>query len=189
MIFFVLRASISKLTFGSDLYAGSLGLLSIVIFLGVISGMQSAFLRGMRRVGDIARVSVLGIAIGSLLGLPVIYFYKQTGVAPYLLVVAGVTLLIGWWYVRRIQLPKVSVSWRETYVEARGMMGLGVAFMLSGLVTLATTYLVKVLITRQMGLDTAGLYEASSALANVYVGIHSGSHGNRFFSASDRCIP
>ena len=181
VVFFVFRTPISKLTFGSDAYAGPLGLLSIVILLGVISGMQSAFLRGMRRVGDIARVSVLGIALGSLFGLPVIYFLKQEGVAPYLLVVAGVTLFVSWWYVRKIQLPNVAVSWRKTCLEARGMMGLGVAFMLSSLVSLATTYLVKVLITRQMGLGAVGLYEASSALANVYVGFILGAMGTDFF--------
>jgi antigen flippase len=181
LLFFILRVPISRLTFGTDIYARALGLLSIIVFLTVVSGMQSAFLRGMRRVGDIARVSVLGVALGTLLGLPAIYLYKQSGVASYLLIFAGATLFVSWWYVRRIKLPKVSVSWHETYVEARGMMGLGVAFMLSGLVTLAATYLVKVLVTRQMGLNVAGLYEASSALANVYVGFILGAMGTDFF--------
>lgn len=181
LAFFLLRMPISILTFGSAAYSNELGLLSIVICLTVVSGMQSAFLRGMRRVGDIARVSVLGIALGTLIGLPVVYVYRQSGVAPYLLIVAGVTLLVSWRYVRRLRLPGVVVSWRETFVEARRMMGLGVAFMLSGLVTLAAMYLVKVLVARQMGLEVAGMYEASSALANVYVGFILGAMGTDFF--------
>lgn len=180
-VFFLLRVPISRLTFGSDAYAGTLGLLSIIVCLTVISGMQSAFLRGMRRVGDIARVNVLGVVTGTLLGLPLIYLYKEAGIAPYLLVVAGATLFISWRYVRRLRVPRVHVSWDETYAEARGMMGLGAAFMLSGLVTLAVTYLIKVLVARQMGLGVAGLYEASSALANVYVGFILGAMGTDFF--------
>lgn len=179
--FFLLRVPISNLTFGSDIYSSELGVLSIIVFMMVISGMQAAFLRGMRRIEDVARVNIFGIVIGTLIGLPAIYFYKQAGVVAYLVTISITAFFIAWWYVQRLRIPKVNTTWRETYIEARGMMGLGVAFMLSGLVTLTVTYLVKALMTRWMGLDAAGLYEASSALANVYVGFILGAMGTDFF--------
>lgn len=179
--FFLLRGPISEMTFGDDKYSNELGALSIVVFLMVISGMQTAFLRGMRRIEDIARVNVFGIVIGTLIGLPVIYFYKQAGIVAYLIAISITAFVIAWRYVHKLGIARVNITLRETYIEARGMMGLGVTFMLSNLVTLAVMYLVKVLVTRRLGLEIAGLYEASSALANVYVGFILGAMGSDFF--------
>ena len=42
-------------------------------------------------------------------------------------------------------------------------------------------YLIKILVTRQLGIHATGLYEAASALANVYIGFILGAMGADFF--------
>jgi PST family polysaccharide transporter len=181
LLFFALRRSIAQMTFGNEDQATALGLLAIALALTVISGAQSTLIRGMRRVGDLARVSVIGIAVGTILGIPLLYFWGIQGVAPYLILSALTTILVSWWYARKISIAAVPVTWQDISGEARDLLSLGVVFMITGLTTVAATYLVKVVVTRQLGLASAGLYEAASALSSVYVGFILGAMGADFF--------
>jgi PST family polysaccharide transporter len=181
LVFFALRYPIARLTFGNDQYAEPMGWLAVALFGIVYSTAQSTLIRGVRRIGDLARVSVFGIALGTLVGLPVLYIWRMDGIAPYLVISAGMTVFISWWYARRIQLVKVTVTWAQVAADVREMLSMGFVFMLSGLATLAVTYLVKVMILRSLGLDAAGLYEAASAVSNVYVGFVLGAMGADYF--------
>ena len=174
---FLLRRPIAQITFGNQDYVPALGLLALVPLFLVVSASQSGLIRAFRWIGDLARVSMLGIGAGTLLGLPLLFLWGEAGIAPYLVVIAGSTLLISWWYARRIAVAPVSLPWSQVLRDSRQMVSLGFVFMVSGFASLASTYLVKVLITRQIGLDAAGLFEASSALANIYVGFILGAMG------------
>lgn len=181
VLFFVLRYPIAQITFGNTQYAEPLGLLAVALFGMVYASTQSALIRGMQRIGDLARVSVFGIALGTLLGLPVLFVWRMDGIAPYLVISAVFTLIVAWWYARRIQLVRVTVTWRQASADMREMLSMGFVFMLSGLSTLSAAYLVKVMILRSLGLDAAGLYEAASMVSNVYVGFVLGAMGADYF--------
>ncbi|MBN2503235.1 MAG: oligosaccharide flippase family protein [Anaerolineales bacterium] len=182
LLFWALRQPIARLTFGDDARAGALGWLSIALLLLTVSAAQSAYIRGMQRVGDLARVSVLGIAIGTLAGIPLLYFFGEQGIVPYLVFSALTTLAVSWWYSRKIPLAKARVAWRDVFSgDGRALLSLGVVFMVTGLTTMAATYLVKVVVTRQLGLESAGLYEAASQLSNVYIGFILAAMGADFF--------
>lgn len=181
LVFLSLRTQISHVTFGSADYATAIGVLSLVPLMMVLSGAQSALIRGMRRIGDLARATVIGGALGTLVSVPVLYLMGSAGIVPYLIAIAGATLLASWWYARKIRLVKVRLGWREVIAEARPLLRLGSAFMVSGLVTMATLYLLRVLVARQLGMVAAGLYEATMALSNVYVGFILAAMGADFY--------
>ncbi len=181
VLFYALRYPIAQITFNDTQYAEAIGLLSVALFSIVYATAQSALIRGMQRIGDLAKVSVFGIALGTLVGLPVLYIWRMDGVAPYLIISAALTVLIAWWYARRIQLARVVITWAQVGKDVREMLSMGLVFMLSGLGTLAATYLVKVMILRNLGLDAAGLYEAASMVSNVYVGFVLGAMGADYF--------
>jgi enterobacterial common antigen flippase len=178
---FVLREWISQITFDSLDYGSSIGWLSIAVFFTVVSSSQTALIRGARRIGDLARVSVLGIAIGTLIGIPMIYWWGIKGVVFYILGVAGTTILVSWWYARKVQVSRLAVSWQDTFRASRGLLKLGLSFMSAGFSTLAAAYLIKIFVTRQLGVDATGLSEAASSLSNVYVGFILGAMGADFF--------
>lgn len=181
LMVFALRGWISQVTFGGLEYSASVGWLALAVFFMVVSSSQMALLRGVRRIGDLARVSVLGTAIGTLLGIPTIAWWGTQGVVFYVLGVAGTTILISWWYARRIPINAAPLSWAETRRLSLGMLRLGLAFVGAGVLTTTSLYLVKVLVTRQLGVQATGLYEAASALANVYIGFILGAMGADFF--------
>lgn len=181
LVVFSLRDWISRVTFGTLEYSSSVGWLSLAVFFMVVSISQMTLIRGMRRIGDLARVSVLGVAIGTLLGIPIMVWWGTQGVVFYMLGVAGTTTLVSWWYARRLQVDPAPLSWNEAWRVGRGLLKLGLAFMGAGLFTTTAVYLVKVFVTRQLGVHATGLYEAASALANVYIGFILGAMGADFF--------
>jgi enterobacterial common antigen flippase len=93
---------------------------------------------------------VLGVGVGTVLGLPLVYLWGEAGVAPYLVVIAGTTLLVSWWYAHKIPVAAVSLSWVQSICATAGRC-LRWAFAyygFAGFATLASTYLVKVVIVR-----------------------------------------
>jgi len=180
-LLFLLRGEVSILTFGTDEFSPAIGWLALVPVIGAVAGGQSALLRGVRRMGDLARVTVLGGALGTLAGLPILVLGRGEGIAPYLLTVAASALAASWWYARKVEVLKTTLTVLATLREAREMVMLGGILMLAGLGTIGTGYLVKVLITRILGLPVSGLFEASSQLSNVYVGFILAAMGADFF--------
>lgn len=181
LLFFILRKPIARMTFGNEQYANALGWLAVALLFVTVSSAQSTFIRGMSRIADLARVSVLGIAIGTLVGIPLLYFFGKQGIAPYLIFSALTTITVSWWYARKIPLLHVPVTLGDFSKEGRALLSLGAIFMMTSMTTMGATYLVKVLVTRLLGLESAGLFEAASAVANVYVGFILGAMGADFF--------
>ena len=61
------------------------------------------------------------------------------------------------------------MNWGETWTIAKGLLGLGLAFMLSGLFGAASVYLNRVIISDGLGVEAAGIYMAAWTLAGYYV--------------------
>ena len=74
VVLFLLRRPISQITFGNDQQAWAIGLLSVALFLSVISIAQATLLRGMSHIGDLARINIYGVIIGTLVGIPIFIF-------------------------------------------------------------------------------------------------------------------
>ena len=64
VLLLALSRQMSELTFGSTQYAIPVSLLSLAVFFRLISNGQSALLQGMRCISDLARMNVLGAALG-----------------------------------------------------------------------------------------------------------------------------
>jgi len=168
-ILFLFRKNVCQLTFGHTGYSDSLALLSLVVLLNAVSGGQTALIQGMRRVTDLAKVTICGAIGGAIVSFPFLYFWKDRGVAPLIVAVAGMTIFSSWWRARKIQVARIRICLPEFLTEAKGLLRLGIVFMSTGVITVGVIYLVRVLITRELGLRATGLYEASYTLSNVYV--------------------
>ena len=173
--------AIGRLTFGDDNHASSVALLSLAVLFGTVSAGQSALVQGMRRVGDLARLSVLGAFFGTVLSIPIVYFLRENGVALFLVVVAGMGIVTSWWYARKIKIEPIELPWSELGGHAAELLKLGFAFMAGGMMTMGTNYLIRVLIVRKLGVDDAGYYQAAWALSGLYVGFILNAMGADFY--------
>ena len=172
---------LSQLTFGSTEYTWPIALLSVTLFLGAVSGGQVALVQGMRRITDLAILSVLGGLLGTVISIPMIFMWGKEGIVPFLITVSVMTILTSWWYARKIPVAHIIIGWRETLREVKGLLSLGLVFMATGLMSAAVMYLIRVLVVQQIGMDSAGLYQAASALSSLYIGVILGAMGMDFY--------
>lgn len=162
---------VGLLTFGGPDHALDLALLTFAIFLGAISGGQLALIQGMRRIGDLAKISIFGALWGTLFSIPVVYLLGEKGVSSFLLIATAMTLLTSWWYSRKLDTPKVDASWRTSLSDSKPLLRLGFAFMSASLMIFGITYILRVLVLHYHGMAAAGIYQAAAMLSSVYVGI------------------
>jgi PST family polysaccharide transporter len=171
----------SRWTFGSDEFALPVALLSLAVLFRSISDGQGALIQGMRRISDLARIGVLAAILGTGASLGLVYFFREEGVVPSLVGVAAITLVISWWYRRKIELPPAFLTPLEVREEAGALLKLGSAFMASAVLTTGAAYAIRTLVGNNVGLEAAGLYQSAWALGGLYVGFILQAMGSDFY--------
>src|SRR2546426_3923808 len=165
-----LSSHISQLTFQTTDHISDVILLSVVILFGTIGNGQLALILGMRRLGDLAKANILSALFGTILGIPIVYLWGQKGIVPFLMGIAVTGAFTTWLYARHVDVPRVHIGRTEIGIELKPLLKLGVAIMISLLITKGTMYLVNVLVAKRLGLDAVGLYQAAVALSSTYAG-------------------
>jgi O-antigen/teichoic acid export membrane protein len=167
----LLRAPISEWLFGDRSYATEVGLIGLAILLTLLGTAQTALLQGMRRIGDLGRVTVLSALVGTVAGLTAVWLYGEAGLVWFVVVQPLATMVIAMRYTRRLPKPTAArPSVAEIWDVWKPMVKLGAAFMLGGLATTATLLLVRGRLTQELGLEAAGQFAAAWGITMTYVG-------------------
>jgi antigen flippase len=176
-----LAAPVSLFTFGDHQHVAGVALLSLAIFFRLASAGQTALIQGMREISTLARINVLTAFFTTVITIPFIYVFGSQGIAPSLVAVAAVTLLTSWWYSRQMVHRAVSLSASQMRLELGGLVKLGLVFMVSGLLTLAAAYVVRIIVLQHGGMAEAGLYQSAWALGSLYAGFILQAMGTDFY--------
>jgi enterobacterial common antigen flippase len=166
----VFSRQVSSVTFGSHQHAAAVSLLSIAVFLQLVSCGQAALIQGMRRIADLAKMQVLGALFGTLMSIPLVYFLRERGVVPSLVVVSLMSLIFSWWYSRKVHVQSPSMTASQVGHEAAALLKLGLAFMASYFMTMAIAYAVRLILLRKVGFEATGCYQSAWNLGGMYVG-------------------
>ncbi len=179
----LLARPISALTFGSNAQAGAVAVLSVAVFLRLVADGQGALLQGMRRIGDMASIGIIGALLGALVSVPIVVALGQDGVVWALVAVSAASACVSWWYVRQVKLPAAMpvLTASDVRKEVSSLLGLGMAFMASGFLTMGAAYAVRLLLIRHDGLAAAGLYQAAWTIGGLYVGFVLQAMGTDFY--------
>ncbi len=172
---------LSVWVFDSPKYAMALAILGCTLVFGSISGGQMALIQGMRRIGDLARLNLLGVTAGTIVALPVYYWLGEQGIVPVLVMSAMLNLVFSWWFARRIQVVPVQQSVGETVTRMKSLLSLGVAFMWSALLGAIVALVIRAIIQRELGLEANGLYQAAWAISGMFAGFILGAMGADFY--------
>jgi len=181
LLLLALCKPISWLTFKDYQHTGSVALLALAVFFGDISQGQAALVQGMRRIADLARMSVWGAFFGTLFSVPIVYFFHEDGVAPSLVCVAAMGILTSWWYARKIKVERVRLTMHQAREEISSLLRLGVVFMTTGMMPLGAGYLVNIIMLRKFDLAAVGCYSAASTLGIQYVKFITDAMGADFY--------
>lgn len=172
---------VTTFVFGTPEYTPAVILLSLAVFFRSISVGQGALIQGMRRISDLARMGILGAVFGTIISVPLVCFYGEKGVVPAIVSIAAMTTLTSWWYSRKVQIQPIDMSSAQAVQEAGSLLKLGFAFLASGLLTAGAATAVRVIVTRKIGIDGAGLYQSAWALGGLYVGFILQAMGADFY--------
>lgn len=171
VVVWALRDVLAKRVLGDAALATNVGWLAFGVMLMVAAGSQGALLNGLRRIGDIARVSVLSALLSTALGVGVLWWWGPDGLLAFVLTAPLCSFLFGHWYVSR--LPKVrspATPWPVLVAQWRTLARLGAAFMLAGLVATLTQFIVRMLVQKQLGAEALGNFQAAWQISMTYLG-------------------
>jgi enterobacterial common antigen flippase len=177
----VFSAPASTLTFGSDERAGAVALLSITVMLQLVADGKGALLQGTRRIADLSKMGVLGALFGTAISIPLVYFLREKGVVPSLVAVAAMSMIVSWWYSRKVRITPLAITYSQGRQEVSSLLKLGFAFMASGFLMMGAAYAVRIMVVRIVGLEAAGLYSAAWTLGGLYVGFVLQAMGTDFY--------
>src|SRR4051812_21102868 len=172
---------IARFTFGNHDHVGAVALLAIAVLCREVAAGQGALIQGMRRISDLARISILGAVLGAIITIALIYLLHEDGIVPSLIAASAVSLAVSWWYSRRVVVDRPSMVLSQVVTEASALLKLGFAFMASGFLTLGAAYAIRIIVVRMAGMEAAGLYQSAWSLGGLYAGFILQAMGADFY--------
>ncbi|MBI1293212.1 oligosaccharide flippase family protein [bacterium] len=181
-LFWLASGWVAQMILADESRTNDVAWLSVAVALTVAAGSQSALLTGLRRIGDLARISIGAGVVGAALGVLALWLWGAQGLIAMILIAPVVTFLLGHLYVTRlgppagppIRLPEMSREWHV-------MLMLGFAFMLSGLVTTLGHLAARTLVQRELGAEALGQFQGAWAIGMTYLGVVLGAMGTDYY--------
>ncbi|MFS8083525.1 MAG: O-antigen translocase [Ginsengibacter sp.] len=171
LVMLVLSPWLSQLTFGNHDYTLAFIWISITLLFTQLSNGQFVILQGMRKLKYLAKASVIGSALGLIITVPLYYKFGINGIVPSIIIASLISLLLSWYFAKKIKIEPVKISRIRTIAEGKNMLFMGFMISLSGLITLGVSYIVRIYISNTGGVEQVGLYSAGFAIITTYVGL------------------
>ena len=169
-ILWLLREPVAQWVFGNEVHAGEVGWLGVGLLFTLIAGSQTALLQGLRRVNDLAMVSILSALVGALLGILAVFLLGKEGVLWFVVTAPAVNFLVVSYYAARLPYPQVPYDGAAIQQQWLALLKLGIPLMSAGLLTLITQLAVRSIVLRELGLEASGYFQAAWAISMTYVG-------------------
>ncbi|MCC9656520.1 O-antigen translocase [Rhodopirellula sp. JC737] len=160
---------ISEVSFGTRDYTWSIVAVSCTILLGNITAGQSAIIQGTRRIGDLARINVIGALIGTITAVAFYYCLGIEGIVPALITMSVISLVISSYFAQKIPIAALLPKWRETWDQSKSLVRFGLAMVYTGVISSLVAYFTRVLIIQELDLASVGIYTAAFTLSGMFV--------------------
>ena len=145
-------------------------LLSPVVALTAIMGGELAILKGTRQLKHLAVLSVYSMIGALVFSVPLYYIWREQAIVPSLLVIALIQLLFTILYSYRLFPLRLSSN-AKMIGEGMGMVKLGIAFVLSGILGSGAEFVIRSYLNNIGDLSIVGLYNAGYMMTMTYAGM------------------
>lgn len=172
---------LSVWSFGDSRQAWAIAALGLALFFSSIAAGQTALVQGLRRIRDVAAITVAGAAMGTLAAVALYLWLGESGIAPSFVGGAALSLVASWWFSRRVVVSEAEMSWSETWKHARSLLRLGLAFAWSGVLVALVALVTRSLIIQDLGIEANGLYQAAWSISGLFAGFVLGAMGADFY--------
>lgn len=144
-------------------------LLSPVVALMALTGGETAILKGTRRLRQLAVISVYNVLLSLFVVIPLYYIWGESAIVPTLFLLALIQMLLTVGYSYRHYPLRISFG-RLLMAEGLGMVGLGISFVLAGILGSGADFIIRSFLNRE-GSDVVGLYNAGYVMTVIYAGM------------------
>jgi O-antigen/teichoic acid export membrane protein len=182
LVVWALREILAVKVLGAAEHANLVGWLSLGVALSVAGAAQGALIQGMRRIGDMARISVYGSILNTVMGITLLWFWGHAGLVAYVLIGPLSSFVLGHWYVSR--LPKLaanSIAIKEIAQQWKTLFRLGIPFMGAGLMGALVQLWIRVEVGNTFGAESLGHFQAASTISMQYISFVLGAMGADFY--------
>lgn len=166
----LLREPVALWVFGDTTHTSAVGWLGVGILLTLLAGSQTAILQGLRRIGDLAKVSILSALVAAAAGIAAVYLLGEEGVLWFVLTAPAMNFVVASYYVARLPRAYTADDHEAIQQQWLAMLKLGIPLMSAGLIMLLTQLLVRSIVLRELGLEASGYFQAAWAISVTYMG-------------------
>ncbi|GAB6008318.1 O-antigen translocase [Dysgonomonas reticulitermitis] len=172
---------ISIWAFGTDKYVLPIVLLSIPVFLAILTTGRSVNIQGMRKVSYMAQYEVWGSLVGLFIALPLYYILGLKGIVPAFITTGLVLYFFVEFYYKKLNVRLIKIPRKEVLEAGLSTLKLGIFIVISGIISTAGMFLVRAYISRSLNVEAAGLFQSAWTITAVYLGLILKSMGADFF--------
>ena len=166
-----LRDVLALQVFGVPGHADNVGWLAIGVALSVIAASQGALIQGLQRIGDIARITVLGGLLNTVMGLTLLWLWGSAGLIGFVLMGPLASYLLGCVYVSRLPATgPEKIVFYDLWQQWRTLISLGAVFMAASLVGTLVQLWIRISVSHQLGAQALGHYQAAWMISMQYIG-------------------
>ncbi len=145
-------------------------LLAPAVGLMAITGGETAILKGCRRLKALALIQVVNVFVALVLASVVFSTFGQAGIVPVIVLMAFTMMVTTIWYSYKL-FPLHLNGCHGILGEGMGMVRLGVAFVLAGILGSGAEILIRSYLNKFGDLDVVGFYNAGLMIAVTYSGM------------------
>ena len=167
----VLSPWLSEVTFGSNKYTLAFIWLALTLLFSQLTAEYFVVLQGLGKLRFLAMANLIGVSSGLIIGLPLYYFWGLDAIVPNIIIGSLSSLIISWFYKRKMNIPPLQVSCKKTYIIGKKMIILGFFLNVTAFIVLANDYALRLFISNFGDVTQVGLYTAGFAILNNYVGL------------------
>jgi len=166
---FICSPWISDALFQDRKYELSIGLIGVVLILNGLKGTQGASIQGFRKIGDLAKITIIGSITSVVIAFGYYLPLGERGIVPAIITMSAVALSVSWWYARRLLIRPEDRSWRTTWGHSKRLLGLGAALAWGALLGEMVPFAARAMIVRDLGIEANGYYVAAWAISGLFI--------------------
>lgn len=171
IVTFICAPLLSQLSFGNDDFTVAFRIVSVILLFDQLSTGQTAIMQGTFNYRYMATSNIIGSFIGLCVSVPFYYFWGQSAIVPVIVISSFTQLVLTYHFSRKVKVSPVKQTVKETFTVGRGMIILGFAIALSGILSSAQTYVLRDFISSFGSVADIGLYMAGIAIATQYIDV------------------
>jgi enterobacterial common antigen flippase len=177
----LLREPIAALVLGDKQFSLAIASLGIGVWATTIYGSFTALLNGLQRLGDLARVNIIGAILGMAVAVAAVWLWGMKGVLVAVIAAPLSSLVAAWLFARRVETAKVMLSVDVLSEPILKLLNLGGVFMLTALMMAGTQLAIRVIVTRELGIEATGHFQAAWNISMLYLGFVLGAMGTEYY--------